>query len=109
MVSRGPTPAHRKGTSGRPWVRFRKGLLRGATNCCYCYTPFVTDAACEHRSHQGLRGCPTHPQYPTVEHPQALIQGGAPRSRDNAMVACSRCNSSRGAGVRPRRHTPLEW
>jgi len=108
MVSNGPRPAYRKGTTGRPWTRFRGNLVARATHCCYCQHVFVTDAACAHPSHQGLKGCPTHPRYPTVEHPQALIDGGAVRDPGNALVVCFRCNSSEGAKHR-RRSTPLEW
>jgi hypothetical protein len=109
MVSRGARPEYRKGTTGRPYRRFRKAKVAGATNCCYCHLPFVTDAPCTHPTHQRHGGCTTHPQYPTLEHFDPLVRGGATRDPSTTGVACYRCNSTRGAALRWTRVTPLQW
>lgn len=111
MVSRGPRPEHRKGTTGRPWRRFRRNLVDVATNCAYCSALFVRDAPCTHPTHRGLSGCPTHTHYPTLEHPHALVDGGAVRDRGNALVVCYGCNARMGAYNRHSRTapTPLQW
>jgi hypothetical protein len=110
MVASGPRPAHRRGTTGRPWRRFRGKLVGAATNCCYCQIPFVTDAPCQHPTHARLKGCPTYHAYPTVEHYETLIEGGPVMDPSTAGVACYRCNSTTGAVLRHRRtSTPLEW
>ena len=93
-------PAYRNATVGRPWRRHRSRHIAAATACCYCGGPFVRDGACNHPTHQQLTGCPTHPWYPTIEHPHALILGGAPRSDDNTLVAHFRCNSKRGSAAK---------
>ena len=110
-------PAYRNATVGRPWRRHRNRHIAEATGCCYCPLPFVRDAPCGHESHQRLSGCPTHPLYPTIEHPHALILGGAPRSDDNTLVAHFRCNSRRGSAVKAQarraqakaKPVPLAW
>lgn len=100
-------PAHRRGTTGRPWRRFHASILTTATVCCICNGRrggFVRNATCTHPTHQGLRGCPTHPLAPSLEHHQPLSLGGAVRSRHNAGAAHFSCNSSRGNGTK-RSHT----
>jgi len=113
MVHKGKRPEHRRGTTGRPWRRYRDNKVSQATQCCYGDGPFVTDAQCDHPTHAGMPGCPTHPLAPTLEHPRALIQGGHPRDPDG-LVAHFRCNSKRGASLRrDRAHkstaSPLQW
>lgn len=98
MVQKGGRPTYRNPTVGRPWRRFRRGQLAGATHCQNptCGKPLVRDATCAHPSHQRLGYCPTYHAYPTLEHPQRLVDGGAARSTSNALVYCFQCNS-RGA------------
>lgn len=98
MVHRGPRPAHRKGTVGRPWRRFRKNTVDGVTHCQNptCGELLVRDAPCTHPNHQRLGYCPTHPRYPTLEHPHRLVDGGEVRSGGNAQVWCYSCNSRGG-------------
>jgi hypothetical protein len=85
-------------------------LLDGVTHCANCGLAFITDAACEHPTHALMLGCPTHPRYPTVEHPDALINGGPVRDHANAAVWCFECNTSAGAHIREQhRRIPLQW
>jgi hypothetical protein len=100
MVHKGPRPAYRRATAGPAWTRFRRRVLAEATNCAYCQAPFVTGAPCTHPSHAAMGGCPAHPQYPTVEHVESLVHGGAARDPGNALPVCNRCNSTRGATTR---------
>lgn len=113
MVSSGPRPSHRRGTTGRKWVRFRSRHVDAATHCANptCGKVLRRDMPCTHPRHQHLNGCPTHPDYPTLQHPDSLIQGGHPRDDANAEVWCYYCNSSEGAHLRRARSTPapLLW
>lgn len=103
MVARGRRPAHRNGTVGRPFRRFRARLVDNATHCQNptCGKALVRDAPCTHPTHQRLKGCPTYHAYPTLEHPHRLIDGGAVRDQDNALVFCFECNARGGRGRRP--------
>jgi hypothetical protein len=110
MVHKGPRPEHRKGTSGRPWIRYRNRVLAGATHCANCGQAFITNAPCTHPTHAHMPGCPTHPRYPTLEHPQALIDGGAVTDPANGAAFCSECNLRAGSHLAARRRrTPLQW
>lgn len=95
MVRYGPRPEHRRGTVGRPWRRFRKGQVDGVTHCQNhtCGKPLVRDALCTHPSHQKQGYCSTFHAYPTLQHRQRLIDGGAVRSASNALVYCFECNA----------------
>ena len=102
MVRTGPRPAHRKGTAGARWARFRAQQIRDVTHCQnpVCGKPLIRHALCTHPTHQRLRYCPTHHAYPPLEHPHRLVDGGRARDPDNALVYCYSCNS-RGGGRTP--------
>lgn len=106
MVHRGKRPEHRRGTVGRRWRRFRKDVTSGVTHCQNCGDLLIRDATCAHPNHQPLGYCPTHPKYPTLEHPHRLVDGGAVRSTSNALVYCYSCNSSGGRNRGGRAPTP---
>ena len=96
MVRTGPRPAHRRGTAGATYARFRERHTNGATHCPRCGVALVRDAACQHPSHQKIGYCPTHPAYPTLEHLTPLVDGGSKLDGANAAVLCYRCNAQGG-------------
>lgn len=112
-----PRPPHRKGTTGRPWRRFRANLLRGVTHCQNptCGELLVDNAACAHPQHETWKGCPWHPRYPTVQHLIPLVDGGPKVGSEHCEVWCRQCNVREGpsiAGARRRvlqRPSDLQW
>lgn len=99
-------PAYRRGTTGKQWQKFRASIIGAGTVCCICGNskgPIVTDAPCQHPAHQHLKGCPTHPLAPSLEHPKALVHGGAARSKSNAKLSHFGCNARKGQADGQRR------
>jgi len=104
-------PAHRKGTTGQQWRKFRASVLASSAICGRCgEADWVTDAPCNHPTHADLKGCPTHPRYPTLGHIKALKHGGKVRDRANARPEHFRCNASAGDGTRrPEGQISWDW
>ena len=96
MVSRGPRPEHRRGTTGKAYARWRESVIEGKTRCQRCGRAFVRDARCAHPRHAHMPGCPTHPSYPTAQHTRALVHGSVPLPKDGEAW-CMHCNASHGA------------
>lgn len=103
-------PAHRRGTTGRDWRLFRAKLLASGAPCWRCGTAgWITNAPCDHESHAKLKGCPTHPMYPTVGHLKDLQHGGRPRDPANARPEHFRCNSRAGRASQGRTERRISW
>ena len=95
------TPGYRKHAKGSTYERLRRVFLAGKTNCeCGCGQPFVVDAPCTHpRCLKRGTGCMFHPQYPTVQHTQHLIDGGPSLDVSTWQAWASACNTGDGARV----------
>jgi hypothetical protein len=101
---------HRRGANGRPYRRFRAAVIDSETVCQRCGEGgFVTDAPCAHPSHARMRGCPTHPRYPTLGHRVDLQHGGRARDRANAGLEHFGCNASAGARSKSQAKPHVVW
>lgn len=102
MVSRGPRPAHRRQTVGRPYRRLQAWVFATQTHCWICGNP--VDKALPHLDPQtGL----VNRQSKSLDHVvPCSVRPELALDRNNARLAHFGCNSSRGDGTKRMRRRP---